>query len=216
MTVEMMKKQIDSENAAKPIYKKQPNFDNFTYYDTGNSTDYLCVVASLPSKHTNIHQSRTILNLFTTVKNIHRAILTIVTIKMVITQIIKVAIRITMVTTITIIIITKITVIITGNINKTTQSTFNNCNQIMWNQSRTRQQLLIQSPPILKNSKQYHSIVQPLFNKDDTMTHHISIKTQTVPTTQPKNANQSMLTVYLVGHSMPKPTTILTCAILSK
>ena len=125
---------------------------------------------------------------------------------MVITQIIKVAIRITMVTTITIIIIKEITVIITSNI----------CNQIMWNQSRTRQQLLKQSPPILKNSKQYHSIVQPLFNKDDTMTHHISIKTQTVPTTQPKNANQSMLTVYLVGHSMPKPTTILTCAILSK
>ena len=38
--------------------------------------------------------------------------------------------------------------------------------------------------------------------------HHISIKTRTFPTTQPKNTNRSILAVYLIVHPMQKPTTI--------
>ena len=56
MTVEMMKKQIDSENAAKPIIKKQLNLDDFTYYDTGNSSDYLCAVDSLPGTNAQTYK----------------------------------------------------------------------------------------------------------------------------------------------------------------
>ena len=58
MTIEMMKKQIDNENAAKPINKKQPNLDDFTYYDTGNSTDYLCVVDSLPNTNAQTYSPK--------------------------------------------------------------------------------------------------------------------------------------------------------------